>query len=188
MNVQPRNIMPTLPRRRSRAGSISTARTASLKALLGALPAAGGAGATCEPYLERLGGLVGGRLDDLAREADKTPPRLEPRDRQGEDRQTHRQGAGLPGDGADRVRRAGAGGRCRTGRRSAGPKPLSAASKYALTYLFVQAEFGLLCPVSMTDSLTRTIRRFAAPELLAALSAGAARRGPRRASCRAPCS
>ena len=46
------------------------------------------------------------------------------------------------------------------------PKPLSAASKYALTYLFAQSEFGLLCPVSMTDSLTRTIRRFAAPELL----------------------
>ncbi len=45
-------------------------------------------------------------------------------------------------------------------------KPLSAASKYALTYLFAQSEFGLLCPVNMTDSLTRTIRRFAAPELL----------------------
>ena len=42
-------------------------------------------------------------------------------------------------------------------------KPLSAASKYALTYLFAQSEFGLLCPVNMTDSLTRTIRRFAAP-------------------------
>ncbi|RAG12403.1 hypothetical protein DN579_31165, partial [Burkholderia multivorans] len=31
--------------------------------------------------------------------------------------------------------------------------------KYALTFLFVQAEFGLCCPVSMTDSLTRTLRR-----------------------------
>ena len=45
-------------------------------------------------------------------------------------------------------------------------KPLSAASKYALTYLFSQSEFGLLCPVNMTDSLTRTIRRFANQELL----------------------
>src|SRR6476661_10093141 len=41
-----------------------------------------------EPHLERLGRLVGGRLDDLAREADKTPPRLEARTRQGEDRQS----------------------------------------------------------------------------------------------------
>jgi alkylation response protein AidB-like acyl-CoA dehydrogenase len=46
-------------------------------------------------------------------------------------------------------------------------RPLSSASKYVLTYLFAQSEFGLLCPVNMTDSLTRTIRRFAAPELLA---------------------
>ena len=46
-------------------------------------------------------------------------------------------------------------------------KPLSAASKYALTYLFAQSEFGLLCPVNMTDSLTRTIRRFADQTLLA---------------------
>ena len=45
-------------------------------------------------------------------------------------------------------------------------KPLSAASKYALTYLFAQSEFGLLCPVNMTDSLTRTIRRFADDKLL----------------------
>jgi acyl-CoA dehydrogenase len=44
---------------------------------------------------------------------------------------------------------------------------LSAASKYALTYLFAQSEFGLLCPVNMTDSLTRTIRRFADQALLA---------------------
>ncbi|MGV8307977.1 hypothetical protein, partial [Pseudomonas aeruginosa] len=29
-----------------------------------------------------------------------------------------------------------------------------------------QAEFGLCCPVSMTDSLTRTLRRFGAPELV----------------------
>jgi alkylation response protein AidB-like acyl-CoA dehydrogenase len=44
------------------------------------------------------------------------------------------------------------------------PPPLV---KYALTFLFVQAEFGLCCPVSMTDSLTRTLRKFGAPELVA---------------------
>jgi acyl-CoA dehydrogenase len=44
--------------------------------------------------------------------------------------------------------------------------PLPAAAKYALTYLFVQAEFGLCCPLSMTDSLTRTLRKFGGPELV----------------------
>ncbi|MEK9673901.1 MAG: hypothetical protein VW268_15595 [Rhodospirillaceae bacterium] len=28
---------------------------------------------------------------------------------------------------------------------------------HALVYLFVQAEFGLCCPLSMTDALTRTL-------------------------------
>jgi acyl-CoA dehydrogenase len=40
--------------------------------------------------------------------------------------------------------------------------------KYAVTYLFTQAEFGLLCPVNMTDSLTRTLRRYGSPELVEA--------------------
>jgi acyl-CoA dehydrogenase len=40
------------------------------------------------------------------------------------------------------------------------------AAKYALTYLFVQAEFGLCCPLSMTDSLTRTLRKFGEPALV----------------------
>src|SRR5699024_4090379 len=38
--------------------------------------------------------------------------------------------------------------------------------KYGLTYLFVQAEFGLCCPLSMTDSLTRTLRKFGDPDLV----------------------
>lgn len=35
--------------------------------------------------------------------------------------------------------------------------------KYALSYVFVQAEFGLFCPVSMTDSAARVLRRFGDP-------------------------
>ena len=46
------------------------------------------------------------------------------------------------------------------------PEPMPAAAKYALSHLFVQAEFGLCCPVSMTDSLARTLRKFGAPELV----------------------
>jgi hypothetical protein len=43
---------------------------------------------------------------------------------------------------------------------------MPAVAKYALTYLLVQAEFGLCCPVSMTDSLARTLRRYGEPALV----------------------
>src|SRR5215470_13471405 len=36
-----------------------------------------------EPHLDRLGALAGGRLDELARIADRHPPVLHPRDRFG---------------------------------------------------------------------------------------------------------
>src|SRR5262249_59235628 len=37
--------------------------------------------------------------------------------------------------------------------------------KYALSYLFAQPEFGLLCPVNMTDTTARMLSRFGSPEL-----------------------
>ena len=43
------------------------------------------------------------------------------------------------------------------------PRPMPPAAKYALSYLFVQAEFGLCCPVSMTDALARTLAKFGDP-------------------------
>lgn len=39
--------------------------------------------------------------------------------------------------------------------------------KYILSYVFVQAEFGLACPVSMTDAAARTLRKFGAGEQIA---------------------
>jgi alkylation response protein AidB-like acyl-CoA dehydrogenase len=118
-----------------------------------------------EPHFERVGRLVGGRLDDLACEADRSPPRLEPRNRQGEDRQSIVKAPAyleMERLAFGELALAAASHRPALG----WPQPLSSASKYALTYLFAQSEFGLLCPVNMTDSLTRTIRRFAAPELV----------------------
>ena len=38
--------------------------------------------------------------------------------------------------------------------------------KYGLTYLFVQSEFGLCCPLSMTDSSTRTLIKFGKESLV----------------------
>src|SRR3989304_1119650 len=40
--------------------------------------------------------------------------------------------------------------------------------KYALSYLFAQSEFGLLCPVNMTDSTARMLKHYGSEELKAA--------------------
>jgi acyl-CoA dehydrogenase len=44
-------------------------------------------------------------------------------------------------------------------------RPLPAVAKYALQYLFVQAEFGIMCPISVTDTSIHLIRKFASDEL-----------------------
>ena len=120
-----------------------------------------------EPYLERLGALAGGRLDELAGSADRNPPRLHHRDRTGADRQwiekhpAYEEMESLAfGDFglAAMSHRAGVFG---------WPAPLPPAVKYALSYLFVQAEFGLCCPVSMTDALARTLAKFGSADLVA---------------------
>jgi acyl-CoA dehydrogenase len=165
MSVQPRNLTAAQPSPSPESRGLDFYHSdRSLKALLG-LYMPQPEFAHMQAHLERLGRLVGVRLDDLAREADKTPPRLEPRTRQGEDCQT------ISKAPAYTAMEQIAFGELALAAMSHRPalgwdKPLSSASKYALTYLFAQSEFGLLCPVNMTDSLTRTIRRFADPELL----------------------
>ena len=117
------------------------------------------------PHLDRLGALAGGRLDALAGTADHNPPVLHHRDRTGADRQwiekhpayveMERLAYGEYGLAAMSHRPGVLG----------WDKPLPPAVKYALSFLFVQAEFGLCCPVSMTDALSRTLRKFGSPEL-----------------------
>ncbi|WP_421547619.1 acyl-CoA dehydrogenase family protein [Pseudomonas sp. QD4] len=112
------------------------------------------------PTWQRLGARAGGELDVLALSADKNPPVLRPRTRRGENLQSiakHPDFVEL-----ERVAYAELGLAAMSHR----PEPALPLVKYALTYLFVQAEFGLCCPVSMTDSLTRTLRKFGAPELV----------------------
>ncbi|MDK1396903.1 acyl-CoA dehydrogenase family protein [Pseudomonas protegens] len=113
------------------------------------------------PTLQHLGARAGGELDVLALSADKNPPVLQPRTRRGESLQSiakHPDYVTL-----ERVAFAELG-LAAMSHQPGGPPPLI---KYALTYLFVQAEFGLCCPVSMTDSLTRTLCKFGTPELVA---------------------
>ena len=103
-----------------------------------------------EPHLDRLGELAGGRLDELADAADKHPPVLHPRDRFGRDedwieyhpayREMERIAFSELGLHA-MSHRAGVLG---------WPAPMPPIAKYGFQYLFVQAEFGLMCPVSVS--------------------------------------
>src|SRR5712672_1178804 len=118
-----------------------------------------------EPHFDRRGPLAGGRLDELARAADKHPPVLNARDRFGRDEDwidyhsSYREMEQIAfGDFQFHAmsHRAGTLGMDR---------PLPAVAKYAMQYLFVQAEFGLMCPISVTDTSIHLIRKFAAAEL-----------------------
>ena len=113
-----------------------------------------------QPHLRRLGGLAGGLLDTLAHSADKHRPTLEHRTRSGIDAQRinkHPDYVAL-----ERVAFSdyGLAAMSHCGGVLGWPQAMPAAAKYALTYLLVQAEFGLCCPLSMTDSLARTLRKF----------------------------
>ncbi len=111
------------------------------------------------PHLQRMGGLAANRLEDLATVADRHPPVLVQRSPRGEDvqrvdyhpayREMERIAFGDFGLHA-MSHRGGVLGRA---------TPWPATAKYALSYLFVQAEFGLLCPVSMTDTVYGLIAR-----------------------------
>ena len=118
------------------------------------------------PQLDRMGALVGDRLEELALSADKNPPLLHSRARNGAAQEWIEKDAsyveleryafgefGL----AAMSHRAGVFGAA---------DKLPPLVKYALVYLFVQAEFGLCCPLSMTDSLTRTLVKFGSEDLV----------------------
>ncbi|HWS75935.1 MAG TPA: acyl-CoA dehydrogenase family protein, partial [Quisquiliibacterium sp.] len=119
------------------------------------------------PHLDRLGAMVGGRYDELAGIADRNPPTLSHRTRAGKDRQRVDKHPAFVELERAAYSEYGLAALSHRGGVLGWPQPMPPAAKYALTYLFVQAEFGLCCPVSMTDSLTRTLRKFGDPELVA---------------------
>ncbi len=118
------------------------------------------------PHLDQLGALAGGPLELLALAADKNPPVLEHRSRTGQDQQRiikHPAYVELERVAFSQFGLAAASHRAGV---LGWPAPLPPLAKYAFTYLYVQAEFGVCCPLSMTDSLTRTLRKFASPALV----------------------
>jgi alkylation response protein AidB-like acyl-CoA dehydrogenase len=119
------------------------------------------------PHFDRLGALAGDELDRLAGIADRNPPVLEVRRRTGEDCNVIDKHPAYVEMERLAFAEFGLAALSHRGGVLDWPEPMPAAAKYALTYLFVQAEFGLCCPVSMTDSLTRTLRKFGDPALVA---------------------
>ena len=120
-----------------------------------------------QPHFERLGGLAGGLLDELAGTADRNPPTLKQRTRTGLDEQKvvkHPAYVEMERLALSEFGLAAISHRDETLGWKGKMPPLV---KYVLTYLFVQAEFGLCCPVSMTDSLTRTLKKFGDTDLVA---------------------
>ncbi len=122
-----------------------------------------GALAQLESHFDRLGDLAGGRLDELAGIADKHPPLLHARDRMGRDEdwieyhpayREMEQIAFADFQFQAMSHRGGVLG-------CAGPLP--PVAKYVFQYLFVQGEFGLMCPISVTDTSIHLIRKYADP-------------------------
>ncbi|HLR44232.1 MAG TPA: acyl-CoA dehydrogenase family protein [Brevibacterium sp.] len=118
-----------------------------------------------QPVLDDLGPRLGGEMDDWAHQADVNPPVLHHRTRQGRDHQwieVHPAYRAL-----QRVAFEDLGIHAMSHRPVLGwDEPMPPFVKYMFFYLFAQAEFGLECPVSMTDALTRTLRKFGDQELI----------------------
>ena len=117
-----------------------------------------------EPHFDRLGALAGGRLDELAAIADKHPPVLHARDRQGRDEDF------IEYHPAYREMEAIAFGEfefhAMSHRGVLGfTSTLPPIAKYAFQYLFVQAEFGLMCPISVTDTSIHLVAKYGSEEL-----------------------
>lgn len=116
--------------------------------------------ARVEPLLAELGELAAGDLDRQAALADAHPPRLVPYAPDGtrvdaiEYHPAHDRAASLAYERfglAAMSHRPGVHG---------WPTKIPHTVKYALSYLYVQSEFGMACPLSMTDSAARILRLF----------------------------
>jgi alkylation response protein AidB-like acyl-CoA dehydrogenase len=117
------------------------------------------------PHYDRLGHLAGTRLDELARTADRHPPVLHARNKFGQDEDwieyhpAYRQMEDIAFGDFQFHAMSHRGGVLGLDR------PLPPVAKYAFQYLFVQAEFGLMCPISVTDTSIHLIRKFGSNSL-----------------------
>ncbi|MGW0811892.1 acyl-CoA dehydrogenase family protein [Streptomyces viridiviolaceus] len=116
--------------------------------------------ARIEPLLAELGTLAAGEIDRQAAVADANPPKLRGYTPDGERVDTieyHPAHDRLAHFAYERFGLAAMS--HRTGVHG-WPTRVPHTVKYALSYLYVQSEFGMACPLSMTDSAARILRLF----------------------------
>src|SRR5215203_2835244 len=120
-----------------------------------------------EPHLDRLGEMAGGYLDECARLADRHTPVLHQRDKFGRDtqyieyhpayRELEKAAFGEFGIHAMSIRKGIMG----------WPDKYPVLAKHAFTFLFNQAEFGMGCPINVTDGCAKLLNNFGSEALKA---------------------
>jgi acyl-CoA dehydrogenase len=123
--------------------------------------------ARARPLLLEMGAVAGDELDALAADADRHPPTLRPYDERGcrvDEVVFHPAYRAMEKVAFERFALAAMSHREGV---LGWPGRVPHVVKYALSYLFAQSEFGLLCPVNMTDSTARMLSRFGSHELRA---------------------
>jgi alkylation response protein AidB-like acyl-CoA dehydrogenase len=118
------------------------------------------------PHLRRLGEVAGMRLDDLAMLADKYTPELKTRTRAGEELDEIYKHPAYVELERWAFSEFGLAAASHVPGVLGWDKPLPTVVKYSLFYLFSQTEFGLTCPVNMTDSLSRTLKKYGSKDLV----------------------
>ena len=116
------------------------------------------------PHYRNLGGIAGGRLDELSRTSDKHGPILHTRNARGLDEDwiefhpAYRE--------MEQIGFGDFGIHCmsRTSGVLGWDGTVPPLAKYIFQYLFVQGEFGLMCPISVTDTSALLIERYASEE------------------------
>jgi len=104
------------------------------------------------PVFEKLGEVVGNRLDDLSRMSDRHVPVLHHRDARGQDKEWiefHPAYTEM-----EKIAYGDFGIHCMSHKAGVHewPEKIPPMAKYVFTYLFTQSEFGLMCPISVTDT------------------------------------
>jgi acyl-CoA dehydrogenase len=117
-----------------------------------------------EPHFQELGVLAGGRLGELADAADKHVPQLHQRDRYGRAEEWIEYHPAYRAMEEIAYGRFGLHAMSHRGGVLGWSGPIPDLGKFTLQYIFVQAEFGLLCPVNVTDNTARLIARYGTGE------------------------
>src|SRR5262249_30420755 len=121
--------------------------------------------ALLEPHLAALGELAGAELHDLSDAAERHPPVLHARDACGRDEEWVEYHPAYREMERIAFGRFGIHAMCHRAGVLGWPAPMPPIAKYIFHYLFAQAEFGLLCPVNLTDSSSELVRRFGSDAL-----------------------